>query len=130
MTVYDRVIPNHAMSSLTALTIGSVIVILFDFALRILRAYFVDMAGADIDHDIGGSVFDRLMANRIDMKPGSDGALARRMGELETLGEFFASATISTLVAVPSRFVSLTSICTHTAHEVLLLTLTRTATRV
>src|SRR3546814_14773113 len=64
MTVYDRVIPNHAMSSLTALTIGFVIVILFDFALRILRAYFVDMAGADIDHDIGGSVFERLMAIR------------------------------------------------------------------
>src|SRR3546814_8918405 len=88
MTVYDRVIPNHAMSSLTALTIGSVIVILFDFALRILRAYFVDMAGADIDHDIGGSVFERLMAIRLDLKRGSVGALAGLMRELETLRDF------------------------------------------
>ena len=34
MVVYDRVIPNGAFSSLYALTIGMVIVLLFDFILR------------------------------------------------------------------------------------------------
>src|SRR3546814_17849117 len=96
------------MSSLSALTIGFVIVIRFDFALRILRAYFVDMAGADIDHDIGGSVFERLMAIRLDMKRGSVGALAGLMRELETLRDFFASATMSAIVDVPFIFVTLT----------------------
>src|SRR3546814_17023273 len=113
MTVYDRVIPNHAMSSLTALTIGSVIVILFDFALRILRAYFVDMAGADIDHDIGGSVFERLMAIRLDMKRGSVGARAGLMRELETLRDFLPSATISEIVHVTFIFVPLTCLGIH-----------------
>src|SRR3546814_12788065 len=90
MTVYDRVIPNHAMSSLTALTIGFVIVILFDFALRILRAYFVAMAGADIDHDISGSVFKRPMAIRLDTKRGSVGALAGLMRERGPTRDFSA----------------------------------------
>ena len=31
MTVYDRVLPNYAMNSLIALTIGVAIVIIFDF---------------------------------------------------------------------------------------------------
>jgi hypothetical protein len=46
MTVYDRVVPNNATSSLIALSIGLAIVIIFDFMLKMLRAYFVDIAGA------------------------------------------------------------------------------------
>jgi ATP-binding cassette subfamily C protein LapB len=38
MTVYDRVVPNSAFDSLTALSIGLLFVIVFDFVLRILRA--------------------------------------------------------------------------------------------
>ena len=37
MTVYDRVLPNYAMNSLIALTIGVAIVIIFDFILKMLR---------------------------------------------------------------------------------------------
>ena len=38
MTVYDRVIPNNAMDSLIALTIGVAIVLIFDFILKLLRS--------------------------------------------------------------------------------------------
>ena len=34
MTVYDRVLPNYAMNSLIALTIGMAVVIIFDFVLK------------------------------------------------------------------------------------------------
>lgn len=107
MTVYDRVVPNMAISSLVALTIGVAIVLVFDFALRILRAYFVDIAGADIDREIGGSVFDRLMRIRLDLKRGSTGALSGMMRELETLRDFFASASVTALVDVPFIVVTL-----------------------
>ena len=107
MTVYDRVVPNMAISSLVALTIGVSIVLVFDFALRILRAYFVDVAGADIDREIGGSVFDRLMRIRLDLKRGSTGALSGMMRELETLRDFFASASVTALVDVPFIVVTL-----------------------
>ena len=46
MVVYDKVLPNNATSSLIALSIGLAIVVIFDFALKTLRAYFVDVAGA------------------------------------------------------------------------------------
>ncbi|MDQ4088202.1 MAG: type I secretion system permease/ATPase [Pseudomonadota bacterium] len=101
MTVYDRVVPNNAMSSLVALSIGLGIVIIFDFILKMLRAYFVDHAGAHIDQDIGEQVFARLLAIRLELKKGSTGALASMMRELEALRDFFASATLTAVVDVP-----------------------------
>lgn len=107
MTVYDRVVPNSAFASLAALSIGLAIVVVLDFVLRILRAYFVDMAGADIDGDIGRRVFARLISIRLDLKRGSTGALTGMMRELETLRDFFASATLTALVDVPFILVTL-----------------------
>ena len=107
MTVYDRVVPNNATSSLVALTIGLAIVIIFDFILKLLRAYFVDHAGAQIDRDIGEAVFDRLLAMRLELKKGSTGALAGMMRELEALRDFFASATLTAVVDVPFIIVTL-----------------------
>jgi ATP-binding cassette subfamily C protein LapB len=101
MTVYDRVVPNNATSSLVALTIGFAIVVIFDFVLKLLRAYFVDHAGAQIDRDIGDSVFQRMLAMRLELKRGSTGALAGLMRELEALRDFFASATLTAVVDVP-----------------------------
>jgi ATP-binding cassette subfamily C protein LapB len=101
MTVYDRVVPNNATNSLIALTIGFGIVVIFDFVLKLLRAYFVDHAGAQIDRDIGDVVFERMLAMRLELKKGSTGALAGMMRELEALRDFFASATLTAIVDVP-----------------------------
>ncbi len=107
MTVYDRVIPNNAMSSLVALSIGISIVFIFDFLLKILRGYFIDVAGAEIDEEIGETLFDRLLAIRLDQKRGSTGGLTNTVRELETVRDFFASATLTALVDVPFIFVTL-----------------------
>ncbi|WP_260929417.1 ATP-binding cassette domain-containing protein [Novosphingobium sp. 9] len=101
MTVYDRVVPNNATASLVGLAIGLAIIIVFDFVLRTLRAYFVDIAGMDIDRAVGGTAFQRLLALRMDLRSGSTGQLSGMMRELETLREFFASATMTALVDVP-----------------------------
>jgi ATP-binding cassette subfamily C protein LapB len=108
MTVYDRVVPNNATASLVALTIGFAIVVIFDFVLKLLRAYFVDHAGAQIDRDIGDAVFDRMLAMRMELKKGSTGALAGLMRELEALRDFFASATLTAVVDVPFILLTLT----------------------
>src|SRR3569832_1409706 len=108
MTVYARVVPNNATSSLVALSLGLAIVVVFDFILKMLRAYFVDHAGAQIDRDIGEKVFDRMLAMRLELKRGSTGALAGMMRELEALRDFFASATLTAVGDVP--FIVLTLI--------------------
>jgi ATP-binding cassette, subfamily C, bacterial LapB len=101
MIVYDRVVPNNATSSLVALTIGLAIVVIFDFVLKLLRAYFVDVAGASIDRDVGETLFERLLRLRLDLKKGSTGSLTSLMRELEALRDFFTSATLTAVVDLP-----------------------------
>lgn len=107
MTVYDRVVPNNAFTSLWALTIGLVIIIVFDFALKLLRAYFVDNAGVNIDREVGETVFGRLIEMRLELRKGSTGQLTGLMRELETLRDFFASATLAAVVDVPFIIITL-----------------------
>jgi ATP-binding cassette, subfamily C, bacterial LapB len=107
MTVYDRVLPNNATASLVGLSIGLLIVVVFDFILRTLRSYFVDIAGADVDRRVGGSAFNRLLSIRLDARRGSTGSLAGVMRELETLRDFLASATLSAMIDVPFIVITL-----------------------
>lgn len=107
MTVYDRVVPNNATDSLIALTIGLFLVLGFDFVLKILRAYFVDVAGARIDRDIGKSIFNHILKMRMDLGRYSTGGLAGLVREIETLRDFFASATVTAMVDVPFILITL-----------------------
>lgn len=110
MTVYDRVVPNQAVDSLIALTIGLAIVLLFDFGLKLLRAYFADVAGARIDRDIGKSIFNQILNMRMDTGRQSTGGLAGLVREIDTIRDFFASATIIALVDIPFIIITLTVI--------------------
>ncbi|MBT8426532.1 MAG: type I secretion system permease/ATPase [Erythrobacter sp.] len=107
MTVYDRVVPNAAYGSLLALSIGLGIILLFDFILKLLRAYFVDFAGARIDEEVGEDVFQRLLAMRLELRKGSTGQLTGMMRELETIRDFFASATLVAVVDLPFIIITL-----------------------
>ncbi|MFN3960367.1 MAG: type I secretion system permease/ATPase [Parvularculaceae bacterium] len=107
MTVYDRVIPNNALSSLIALTIGVVLAHLFDFILKSLRGYFIDIAGQRLDAVVGASVFDSLMAMRLDARKGGAGATAGLVREFENLRDFFSSATLTAVIDLPFIFIFL-----------------------
>jgi ATP-binding cassette subfamily C protein LapB len=101
MTVYNRIVPNNATNSLIALSVGVAIVLVFDFILRMLRGYFVDVAGREVDAKLGTAVFDKLVMMRLANKGASSGAFAGLLREFETLREFFASATLVAFVDLP-----------------------------
>ncbi len=101
MAVYNKVIPNNATQSMLALVIGISFVVVFDFILRTLRGTFVDIAGQNIDRELGAGLFDRLLGMKLVDRRGANGAFAGLLREFETLREFFASATVVALVDVP-----------------------------
>ena len=49
MNVYDRVLPNKAVDTLWVLLSGIVFVLIFDFILKLIRAYFIEQAGKRAD---------------------------------------------------------------------------------
>ncbi|GAB7022367.1 type I secretion system permease/ATPase [Salidesulfovibrio brasiliensis] len=101
MNVYDRVIPNNALDTLWALAIGIGIAYLFDFLLKNLRSYFVDVAGRNADVLIGSRIMQHLMSARLDHMPESAGAVANNIREFESLREFFSSSSLVALIDLP-----------------------------
>ena len=107
MTVYNRILPAGATASLTALTLGTLLVLAMEFALRSLRTYFTDVAARGIDLHVGQRLFASLTGLRMSDRQKSSGNLAALLREFETLREFFASATVTALADLPFLFVYL-----------------------
>ena len=101
MTVYDRVIPNNAIETLTALTVGVLVVVGFDLVMKILRGIFTDRAGIAIDQEVAESLFDRLARNEKLLGAGSTGATANTVKEFDGLKDFLASATFVAFADLP-----------------------------
>jgi ATP-binding cassette subfamily C protein LapB len=101
MVVYDRVVPNEAIESLIALTIGVAIALGFDLVIKMLRAYFIDQAGRRADDRMSRLVFDKISRLDTSGKQRQSGALAGVVREFDTLREFFTSATLVAVVDLP-----------------------------
>ena len=108
MNVYDRVLPNAALETGWALGLGALVVFLFDFILRNLRSYFIDVAGRRAALQLAGRLFDHMLDIKLDRLQGrSSGALANMLREFESVRDFFTSATLAAMVDLPFIFLFL-----------------------
>jgi ATP-binding cassette, subfamily C, bacterial LapB len=110
MNVYDRVVPNNALESLWVLALGVTTVFVFEFVMRNVRTYFVDVAGKNADVIIASRLLQQLMSMKLANKGPSTGAMANNLREFESLREFFTSGTVVALVDLPFILLFLTVI--------------------
>ncbi|KKO64934.1 Toxin RTX-I translocation ATP-binding protein [Janthinobacterium sp. KBS0711] len=101
MAVYDRVIPNNATSSLWVLTIAVVVLTGFELALRLLRGELVETASRRMDVALSSNIFAQCLRLRAASRPASGGTLANTVRDFESVREFFASTTLTTLGDLP-----------------------------
>ncbi|MEA1915304.1 MAG: ABC transporter transmembrane domain-containing protein, partial [Campylobacterota bacterium] len=101
MNVYDRVLPNKAVDTLTVLVVGISLILIFDLILKLIRSYFLEQASKRADIRMSSKIFDQLLNIRLDAKPASTGLFVSRLQSFETVREFFTSATIAVLVDIP-----------------------------
>ena len=101
MNVYDRVVPNNAVDTLWMMALGVLLVIGMDFAIRVLRGHFIDLAGARIDVQLSSSIMERVLGMRMEGKPASVGSFASNLRAFESVRDFIASATVSALIDFP-----------------------------
>jgi len=104
MNVYDRVVPNDTTETLWALAVGVVIVICFDFTMRMLRSHLVDSAGKRIDIILSSNIFEKALGVKMEARPASVGSFASNIHEFDAFREFITSATITALVDLPFVF--------------------------
>lgn len=105
MNIYDRVLPNAAVETLWSLAIGVMLAAAFDFLLKILRSYFVDAAGRRADIVLGNFIYGRLLGARLQPASAPAGVRASTMREIDTLREFYNSATLTALGDLPFALV-------------------------
>ena len=108
MVIYDRIIPNNAISSLISIIIGVLFVICMDFSMKMLRGYFLDMAGKQIDSSSSSDIFQKIVGYDLSKAPKFSGELVSVVREFETFREFFNSITLTSLVDFPFIIVFLT----------------------
>ena len=107
MNVYDRILPNKAISTLWVLAIGVTMAILFDLLLKTARAALIDHAGRKADLRISYLLFEKVLNTSLAARPASTGEYANRVTQYEFVREFFTSNTISTFIDTAFVFVFL-----------------------
>jgi len=101
MNIYDKVVPNLAFESLWVLAIGASIAYIFDFILKQLRGYLIDVAGKKIDIEVSSKLFAKVIGIPLEKRSPSIGGMAKQLSEFDNVREFFSSATITALVDLP-----------------------------
>lgn len=101
MNVYDRIVPNHAEETLWMLAAGMLLVVVLDYVIRLIRSHFVDLAGQRIDLQISSRIMEKVLGMRMADRPSSVGAFAATLRSFESVRDFMASATVTTLIDLP-----------------------------
>ncbi|WKL18673.1 type I secretion system permease/ATPase [Comamonas testosteroni] len=101
MNVYDRVVPNNAVETLWVLSIGISLVLIFNFVLTTTRAYVVDAASKRVDVQLSAQIMERVLDLRMESRPASVGSFAANLRSFESVRDFIASASLTTLVDLP-----------------------------
>jgi ATP-binding cassette subfamily C protein LapB len=107
MNVYDRVVPNNATDTLWMLALGVSLVIGMDYAIRLLRGHFVDLASARIDVKLSALIMERVLGMRLEARPASVGSFASNLRSFESVRDFIASATVTALIDFPFALIFL-----------------------
>lgn len=101
MQVYDRVVPAGSLPTLYVLFIGVLVVLLFDFILRRVRATVTDLLGKRADMRISDRVFGHALRVRNTARPASTGTFISQLRDLESIREMMTSTTVTALADVP-----------------------------
>ncbi|NMY03780.1 type I secretion system permease/ATPase [Pseudomonas sp. WS 5059] len=101
MNVYDRVVPNQATATLWVLATGIFIAYVFDLVLKSLRSLCLDLAGKKTDLIISATLFERIVGMSMKYRPARVGSFAQNIHEFQSLRDFLASLTLTSLIDLP-----------------------------
>jgi ATP-binding cassette, subfamily C, bacterial LapB len=101
MQVYDRVIPTHGLSTLVTLAIGVIVMIIFEFSMKMARSSIMDNVIVGLDNTYSRQIYKRLLSIRLDQMPSSVGSLSSQLKGYETIRTFLTASTLYLFVDTP-----------------------------
>ncbi len=101
MQVYDRVIPTRSEYTLVILSLGVLLSIFIELAMKYARSHIMDYVIVGLDNRLSREIFNRLLQLRVDQIPASVGSLAGQMRGYEQVRGFYTASTLFTLIDFP-----------------------------
>ena len=101
MQVYDRVIPTRSEYTLIVLSVGVLISIAMEYAMKLARSHLMDYVVVGVDQRLSREVFQQLLNLRVDQVPNSVGSLAGQLRGYEQLRGFYTANTLFSLIELP-----------------------------
>lgn len=101
MAVYDRVIPHLAWETLWALSIGVLLILATDFALRYIRLKLLDAAGLSIATALQARLYSRIIHGKLKDAPSASGGMTNGFREVEALCHVIPALVVSIAVDIP-----------------------------
>ncbi|GAB4342860.1 MAG: type I secretion system permease/ATPase [Desulfobulbaceae bacterium] len=110
LNVYDKVISNAAYETLWVLTSGILVIYVFELIMHGLRGYFIDEAGQKANLLISAALFEKVLGLRMEVRPRSVGAFAKKLQQFDSIRDFITSFSITTVVDLPFVLLGLLAI--------------------
>ncbi len=110
MSVYDRVIPNNSIETLTVFAIGVIVIYVVDLISKYIRSTFLEIAAKKSDVIISSIIFERVMDIKMSSFPASVGSFANNLKDFDTLRSFLTNATLTALIDFPFAIIFLSVI--------------------
>ena len=101
LNVYDAVVPNLAMSTLTVLAIGVGIAVVFDVVLKTIRSSTLERIAARTGVQFDSTLMQRMLSVREEEMQLSVGERCNLFRELQGLRDFYATKLVPALVDFP-----------------------------
>lgn len=101
LNVYDSVVPNLAMSTLTVLALGVAIAIAFDVLLKAARTSTLEKVAVKTASEFDSLLMQRLLSVREEHMQLSVGERCNLFRELQGLRDFYATRLVPALVDFP-----------------------------
>ena len=101
MVVYNKVLPNNAVSSLYTLVIGISIVVVFDTIFKLIKSRIISMATDNVEEKLQHQLFQKILSWDLQSKPKLSGAASTLIRDIETISELFTTSSVTTIVGIP-----------------------------
>jgi len=101
MAVYDRVVPHLAWETLWALSIGVLLILAIDFAMRYIRLKQLDAVGLSIATSLQARLYSRIIHGKMKDAPAAAGGMTSGFREVEALCHVIPALTVALAVDIP-----------------------------
>ena len=109
LQVYDRVLPNAALTTLELMAVGLALALVLDAGLKVCRSWVTTWTGTQFEHLARLTAVERLLATSVeDFERDTPGALFDKINALNTVKDFHVIQMVTVLVDLPFALLFIT----------------------